>query len=459
MKNLFNFYVANSTENRYLKNEMKREDKINKILYFSTVVILWIFCSLVFSQTDFGFLKSSKRSDFLVDYSCFKEDGEDWRLEVYYKIFNEKLSFVKAGERFQASYEVNLTILDRKGHQITATSLEENLFVSHYSETISESGFLINMLNNKIRLGRYELVLELIDLNSSRSWIQRMDAVIPEFDPKKYILSPLLFSRDISDSVRNPKFEKRGKEVIPSVSRTFDESKFYLYYEIYGEKDPQKMYFLNYQIVDENRKEKVLEEKDTLFSEDRITPVYKEISVEKIPPGDYTLSVLLQDEKKKTLAKSKDNFQIAWSMLSVIKADFEKAVDQLRYIATGDEMERLKKSKKEDQLIEWAEFWKSKDPTPGTQKNELMEEYYRRLRYVERNFGVWNKEGWETDMGRIYMIYGHPDEIERHPFEMEAKPYQVWYYYDTQIKVVFVDQTGTGEWELDYIYDRGVKRK
>lgn len=435
-----------------------KKDKINFGL--KAFFCLWIFFySFAMAQTDFDFLRRSKGVDFLVDYACFKEKGENWRLEVYYKIFNEKLSFVKSGERFRASYEVNLTVLDRKGHQITATSLEENFYVNSYSETTSEQDFLINLLQTKIAPGQYKLILKLIDLNSNQRWAQKIDVIVPELDPQKIIFSSLEFARVISDSVKNPKFEKKGKEVIPSVSRIFGNSKFYLYYEIYGKKDPSQEFLLSYEIVDDDKKEKVFEEKETLRFESQTIPLYKTLSVDKLPPGDYTLFIKLLDEKKKTLAKTKKRFSIEWSMLFTLKADYQKAVEQLRYIASRDEIEKLKKAKKEDRLKEWAEFWKSKDPTPETKKNELMDEYYRRLRYTNENFSLWNKEGWETDMGRIYIIYGDPDEIERHPFEMGGKPYQVWYYYDERLKVVFVDKTGTGEWELDYIYDRGVKRK
>ncbi len=427
---------------------------------------LWIIInSFAMAQTDFGFLEKPVKLDFLVDYGCFWEKGQDWRLEVYYKIFNEKLSFVKSGERFRASYEVNLTVLDRKGHQLTATSLEENLYVDSYSETTSEQDFLINLLEAKIVSGQYKLILELIDLNSNQRWTQKIDVFVPEFDRQKIIFSSVEFAREISDSITNPKFEKKGKEVIPSVSRVYGDSKLYLYYEIYGGKYPSQKFLLSYQIVDDDEKQKVLEENDTLRFEDQVNSfpgilrIYKALSIDKLLPGDYALFIKVLDEKGKTLTERKEKFNIEWSMLFILKKDFQKAVEQLRYIATSDEIEELKRAKKEDQLKEWTEFWRSKDPTPETPGNELMDEYYRRLRYANQNFSLWNKKGWETDMGRIYIVYGHPDEIERHPFEMGDKPYQIWYYYDQYIKVVFVDKTGTGEWELEYIYDRGVRRK
>jgi phosphoribosylformylglycinamidine (FGAM) synthase-like amidotransferase family enzyme len=88
-----------------------------------------------------------------------------------------------------------------------------------------------------------------------------------------------------------------------------------------------------------------------------------------------------------------------------------------------------------------------------------MDEYFRRTKYANLNFSVSNKKGYLTDMGRIYVIYGHPDEVERHPFEMDEKPYVIWYYYKNNVKVVFVDETGTGEYELRAIYEQGVRKR
>ena len=38
------------------------------------------------------------------------------------------------------------------------------------------------------------------------------------------------------------------------------------------------------------------------------------------------------------------------------------------------------------------------------------------------------KDGYRTDRGRVYLIYGEPDQIDRFPSETNMKPYEVWYY-------------------------------
>lgn len=51
-------------------------------------------------------------------------------------------------------------------------------------------------------------------------------------------------------------------------------------------------------------------------------------------------------------------------------------------------------------------------------------------------------------MGMVYVTLGSPNNVERHPFEYDSKPYEVWDYYDINRRFVFVDQTGFGDYRL-----------
>ena len=70
------------------------------------------------------------------------------------------------------------------------------------------------------------------------------------------------------------------------------------------------------------------------------------------------------------------------------------------------------------------------------------------------------KEGWKTDRGRVYLIYGGPDEIERFPNEIETRPYEIWHYESVEGGVIFVfaDITGFGSYQLVHSTKRGELR-
>ena len=88
---------------------------------------------------------------------------------------------------------------------------------------------------------------------------------------------------------------------------------------------------------------------------------------------------------------------------------------QVQPIITNEELaaySRLETPRQRDAFI--ARFWADRDPTPGTLENELQSEYTRRVQYGIDHFGASGQAGFgfDTDRGRIYLMFGSPDAIE-----------------------------------------------
>src|SRR5436309_2292609 len=85
------------------------------------------------------------------------------------------------------------------------------------------------------------------------------------------------------------------------------------------------------------------------------------------------------------------------------------------YIISEEEKKVFKALTAEEQKESFIEqFWHRRDPDPRTSENEFKEEHYRRIVYANERFAS-GIPGWKTDRGRIYIIWGKPDEIESHP--------------------------------------------
>jgi len=91
--------------------------------------------------------------------------------------------------------------------------------------------------------------------------------------------------------------------------------------------------------------------------------------------------------------------------------------EDVAYIITNEERAEFRSLQTRDEYERFIEqFWKRRDPTPGTEENEFKEEHYRRIAYANEHFEDPNGlPGWKTDRGRIYITYGPPDEIQSHP--------------------------------------------
>jgi GWxTD domain-containing protein len=115
---------------------------------------------------------------------------------------------------------------------------------------------------------------------------------------------------------------------------------------------------------------------------------------------------------------------------------------------------QLKTDRDRDAFIET--FWKQRDPTPGTPENEYQEELLKRFKYVNEFFGrSTTRPGWQTDMGRYYMILGPPQSIERFDATLGLVPAEAWSYYGDpkkdlppQFVLVFFQRAGVGEYRL-----------
>src|SRR5437763_1564286 len=136
------------------------------------------------------------------------------------------------------------------------------------------------------------------------------------------------------------------------------------------------------------------------------------------------------------------------------------------YIITDEERKAFKKLQTDDERERFIEeFWRRRDPDPDTDENEYREEYYERIAYANEHFAS-GIPGWKTDRGRIWIMYGKPDETETHPsggaYNRESYegggststyPFERWFYRYLQgvgsgVEIEFVDPTGSGEYRI-----------
>jgi GWxTD domain-containing protein len=140
--------------------------------------------------------------------------------------------------------------------------------------------------------------------------------------------------------------------------------------------------------------------------------------------------------------------------------------EDVGYIISDEEKQAWKRLATDDERQQFIEqFWLRRDPTPDTEENEFKEEHYRRIAYANERFAS-GIPGWKTDRGRIYIMYGPPDEIEDHSSggtyerpmeegggETSTYPFQQWRYrylegIGTNIIIEFVDPTMSGEFHM-----------
>src|SRR6266850_3780796 len=168
-----------------------------------------------------------------------------------------------------------------------------------------------------------------------------------------------------------------------------------------------------------------------------------------------------EEAKKREAATKKSREQEAGSRA------LRKWLDEdVAYIISNEEraaFKALKTDEEREQFIE--QFWLRRDPTPDTVDNEFKEDHYARIAYANERFAS-GIPGWKTDRGRIYVLYGKPDEIESHPsggtydrpFDegggtTSTFPFEIWRYryiegIGNEVLLEFVDPSMSGEYRF-----------
>ena len=101
-------------------------------------------------------------------------------------------------------------------------------------------------------------------------------------------------------------------------------------------------------------------------------------------------------------------------------------------------------------------FWLRRDPTSGTITNEYREEHYRRIAEANLRFSFGGTQGWQSDRGRIYIVYGEPESVESGvsgagqpaSFALERWRYAYIEGLGENAELTFVDANRTGVYGL-----------
>jgi len=349
------------------------------------------------------------------------------------------LQFVKEGDSYSAYYQASLSIRDKKGKDIEHIIWSDSIQVDLYSDTRSMMKNKKHFTEFNVPIGnRYEVVGELQDLDTRKKGILRKNIDLRPLGKKPSLLSPI-FMLDL------PGDWGFNKDKIPTRGYRVKEIGLGVDLKISGFVDKGD-YEINIFLTNGTANDSLIQKftgdgRSGYFSENIFIPSVKFNSLK----NDFRIS-LFQGKKV-------DEQEISFSRykpgISSYVDDVEVAIRQMRYILSNDERKVLKARLKEDKEQLFYQLWKERDPTPDTEHNELMEEYFQRVGYVNEHFSGW-QPGWETDRGMIYILFGPPDEIQRsNPTAGNSAIYQIWNYFKINKQFVFRDQNGFGDYRLD----------
>ena len=377
-------------------------------------------------------------------FRTIADDLKSGRLYIYSNIINDDLTFVKNDslDQFEAGFEWEVSVVDEEEEQqVASRSIRKEVIETDFTETNNrEKDILLDAVFD-LPGAEYVITMQMRDLISKKALSRKLEIEMFDFDKQKMNMSDILFVNESS-----VKEDGTLINYVPRVNSNFSRKSpyIYLYNEIYTNEYPVTV-SLHYQFED-------TEEEVTLD-----TTIYKELTAplnsqifqlkkQNIPKNNYRCIVTVKRGGDQVSRSRKISF--FWINMPETSEDIAMALRQMRYILTTDSLDKYLDASLDEQKVFFERFWAERDPNPSTEANELMEEYFSRVNFANREFSSFNNDGWLSDRGRILIKFGYPDDVERHPFEMDSVPYVIWRYYSQRRVFVFADQSGFGDYRL-----------
>jgi GWxTD domain-containing protein len=362
--------------------------------------------------------------------------GDSLEVLIYMQIPNFTLQFVKLDTNYIARYEAVIALQTKKGKQVGREVWQDSIIVNDYSSTNSILNNKTLMVSYYIPSGKYKVVASLLDLDTKNNGENVIKLNLSDYDKNHYLHEQILLDKSDGDW-------GFGDGLIPAMhNSTFDVDDGLTFY-LSGKVLPEK-YTLNTQFI--NKEEKVLFEK--IITDTAQTGIFRHtVNL----PTEYVegigINIKTELVQGKYSSKKSKKIIIRKAGISHLISNLGEALQQMRYILDSEERREIKKvsTKKREELFK--KLWKHRDPTPDTAVNELMNEYYKRVAYANIHFDSF-VDGWETDMGMIYIIFGAPDDIERSILSQVQNTTELWYYYRIQESFTFIDRDGFGNYQL-----------
>jgi GWxTD domain-containing protein len=435
--------------------------------YWCVVALLSSLCNLSAQEV----IKGS--GDFRIAFDMARYYGDESKvfIELYYGIHENAVTYSQVGGQYAGN--VTMKYVLRNDSQVVATKEWAVPHTLEDSSQLPKARMLTGLETVALLPGQYSITFSAVDANARK----RKDSITTAFSVALFSKDKEAFSDiELCTSIRSSSeqqslFYKNTLEVVPNAGRLFGTGLpiMYYYVEVYNLSlgQSQSSITVHTAVVDAVGKE--------VQTHDKLKPRLHESSVEigtmnlsALKSGTYLFRVSLFDSMKTEIVSTSKKFFVykLGSLPDTIdagtddfmsseyvfksEAEVDKDFQYAKYIATEHErnqFEMLTDLKAKQRFMH--EFWERHDTGTGGSQS-FKKNYFKRVDYANNEFSVGVHEGWKTDRGRVYVIYGQCDEIERFPNTADTNPYEIWHYNNLQggVVFVFVDRENSGHYTL-----------
>jgi GWxTD domain-containing protein len=419
-----------------------------------TVIITLVLMFMVCAAYDL-FAQNGENQNgvlFYFDAICFRDNADSGRIDVYVLVPYQSLEFVKAKDNYGSQYEATVKAIDTSGKVIDQKYFKRDVIEMNYFDSQGGTGkFDYSQTILHLPAGKYEIEATVTDNYTKKSSVRSRNITVLNFSKFPNSLSGILLVSSI---------EENGSKFIltPHISDNIGDlgEGFFAFFEVYALNFPQMVDFV-YEFVESSDKKEVVYKSQRIRQniDSSITQHFFKVNFPKgKPQGTYILRIIelkpsTTDEFTEAdyLAVTERSVKSFKSFGGMVIGDIDKSIKELRYVAKADEIEYVEAgTTTEEKQKRFEEFWAKKDPTPNTDRNEAFEQYYARIEIANKRYKSYS-EGWMTDKGMVYIIYGEPNNTDKSAPYSDGRVFERW-SYPNGMEIIFVDNSGFGDFRL-----------
>lgn len=440
------------------------------------VILLILFSSVLSAQFSRDASQRSPRVFSPITFEVipfFTDDTTAVELIIQYRINPAFLFFAKTVENQQESYEARgelvIEILDENDVVITRAIRPLQIERTSVSpEGISQRPELQGAVTFRLKKNIYKISVEAKDIESEKTFVNRDTKLDARFSTTSglCISQPIFVEAMLSDTIAS-----HPKEFIPvnqGGNIIIGQSGGYLFQICIP--DTGTNIQVGWMVTSKSEKDENFQQPlsgDHYFQWAGLPTVVENhggisynikegskhsriifipIPTERLEEGRYSLEITV---KQGVLTKQKEStFNVIWPMKPLSLSDFKLAVSALQHIATEEEMNQMTSLSTSKAKSIFREFWKKRNSDTTRAYNPKMAEYYRRVDEVNRRFSSENDlNGYRTDRGRIYILFGAPTKTDR-LLKPNMAPTEIWTYDTLKRRFIFTDSKKTGNYIL-----------
>ncbi|MDP4199401.1 MAG: GWxTD domain-containing protein [Bacteroidota bacterium] len=395
------------------------------------------------------------------------------RADLYFAVPYSAMEFLRNGSNYVARYSINLTIVDSaSGITVLDRFMSYDVrepSVEHESRIeAGQSRADAEQISLPLPAGAaFRIHLIFRDLNSRHERDTVFPFVTKAFRNSKPALSDLMLYRS-----------RRGQRIVPSIGSdvaNLGNPDAGVFCEAYNLPADSLLGILA-EVLPVEQSDGTPEvlarftgSVRTPSVQTRTIPIFQNVNFTDLWSGYYRLRFFLlprvEDTSlagqsqlaKRAIATSERGITVSGVHgIPLTNANLDEAIEQLRIIATSSEWDSLTSAESTREKREAIlEFWRKRNPNESerldqrSHTNRPMQVFYSRIDYANAHFHAGFQSGWKSDRGRVYIALGPPDVLDRHPYEANQKPYEVWdYSVPMHMRYVFVDSYMLGDYRL-----------